>query len=179
VRDAGLGKLGIVAVDSTPIAAHNGKQRVDTRSRLRQERAQYRRQVRHWQKQCDAAGAPVAAEYAAEQLQRVQHLAELPQRWQALKKSGEPQLQRTDSEARVLRKRGRSVIGNTAELAKLCELPSLQEAGCSLKLATFRCKMPLNLLLGVMAPNAPTDCKALTEPHSSVRQRKVEFCTEK
>src|ERR1035438_5268045 len=74
VRDAGLGKLGIVAVDSTPIAAHNGKQRVDTRQRLRQERAKYRRQVRHWQKQCDAAGAPVAAEYAAERVQ--QRLAE-------------------------------------------------------------------------------------------------------
>src|ERR1019366_9080773 len=118
VRDAGLGKLGIVAVDSTPIAAHNGKQRVDTRQRLRQERAKYRRQVRHWQKQCDAAGAPVAAEYAAEQLQRVQQrLAELPKRLQALKKSGEARLPRTDGEARVLRKRGRSVIGYTAELA--------------------------------------------------------------
>src|SRR5664279_5852733 len=93
VRDAGLGKMGIVAVDSTPLAAHNSKQRVDTRQGLRQERAKYRRQVRHWQKQCDAAGAPVAAEYAAEQLQRVQQrLAELPKRLQALKKSGEARL---------------------------------------------------------------------------------------
>jgi hypothetical protein len=108
----------MVAVDSTPIAAHNGKQRVDTRPRLRQERAKYRRQVRHWQKQCEAAGEPVAAEYATEQLQRVQQrLAELPKRLQALKKSGEPQLPRTDSEARVLRKSGRSVIGYSAELA--------------------------------------------------------------
>ena len=72
VRDAGLGKLGIVAVDSTSLAAHNSKQRVDTRPGLRQERAKYRRQVRHWQQQCDAAGEPVAAEYAAEQLERVQ-----------------------------------------------------------------------------------------------------------
>ena len=118
VRDAGLGKLGIVAVDSTSLAAHNSKQRVDTRPGLRQERAKYRRQVRHWQQQCDAAGEPVAAEYAAEQLERVQQrLAELPKRLQALKKSGEPQLPRTDSEARVLHKRGRSVIGYTAELA--------------------------------------------------------------
>src|SRR5664279_111832 len=35
----------------------------------------------------------------------------------ALKKSGEARLPRTDGEARVLRKRGRSVIGYTAELA--------------------------------------------------------------
>ena len=58
------------------------------------------------------------AEYAAEQLQRVQQrLAELPTRLQALKKSGQPQLPRTDPEARVLRKHGRSIVGYTAELA--------------------------------------------------------------
>ncbi len=117
VRDAGLGKFGVVAVDSTPIAAHNSKQRVDSRPRLREQRLKYRRQVRHWQKQC-AAAEPVVAEYAAEQLQRVQQrLAELPTRLQALKKSGQPQLPRTDPEARVLRKHSRSIIGYTAELA--------------------------------------------------------------
>lgn len=117
VRDAGLGKFGVVAVDSTPIAAHNSKQRVDTRQRLREQRLKYRRQVRHWQQQCQAA-EPVVAEYAAAQLQRVQQrLAELPTRLQALKKSGQPQLPRTDPEARVLRKHGRSVIGYTAEVA--------------------------------------------------------------
>lgn len=117
MRNAGLGKLGVVAIDSTPIAAHNSKQRVDTRQRLREQRLKYRRQVRHWQKQCEAT-EPVVAEYAAEQLQRVQQrLAELPTRLQALKKSGQPQLPRTDPEARVLRKHGRSIIGYTAELA--------------------------------------------------------------
>ncbi len=71
VRDGGLGKFGVVAVDSTALAAHNSKQRVDTRRRLREQRLKYRRQVRHWQKQC-AATEPVVAEYAATQLQRLQ-----------------------------------------------------------------------------------------------------------
>jgi transposase len=117
VRDGGLGKFGVVAVDSTPIAAHNSKQRVDTRRRLREQRLKYRRQVRHWQKQC-AAAEPVVAEYAAAQLQHLQQcLAELPPRLRALKKSGQPQLPRTDPEARVLRKNRRSIIGYTAEVA--------------------------------------------------------------
>ncbi len=117
VRDAGLGQLGVVAVDSTPIAAHNSKQRVDTQQRLREQRLKYRRQVRHWQKQC-AASEPLVAEYAAEQVQRVQQrLAELPPRLQALHKSGEKQLPRTDAEARVLRKHRRFLIGYTAEIA--------------------------------------------------------------
>ncbi len=47
------------------------------------------------------------------------------------------------------------------------------------RLATFRCKNALNAMLVAIAPNVPTDCKALAGPHSSVRLRKVEFCTGK
>jgi hypothetical protein len=43
----------------------------------------------------------------------------------------------------------------------------------------FSVQNALNPILAVMAPKVPSGYKALTGPHSSVRQRKVEFCTEK
>jgi Transposase domain (DUF772) len=46
IRDAQWGRLGRVAVDSTPVAAQNGRGRVDSRQRLRRDRARYRRQIR-------------------------------------------------------------------------------------------------------------------------------------
>jgi len=118
IRDAKLGRLGRVAVDSTPIAASSGRGRVDSRQRLRQERARYRQQVRRWQQQGEKADNEEAGEYAAEQMRRAQQrLAELPGRLKRLEKSGEKRLPRTDPEARVLHKRGKSVIGYTAEVA--------------------------------------------------------------
>ena len=42
VREQGLGKLGVVGVDSTPIKASNGKSRVDSRQHLRNELAKIR-----------------------------------------------------------------------------------------------------------------------------------------
>jgi transposase len=118
IRDAHLGRLGRVAVDSTPIAASSGRGRVDSRQRLRKERARYRRQVRQWQQQCEKADSEEAGEYAAAQIQRVQQrLAALPGRLARLEKSGEKRLPRTDPEARVLHKRGKSVLGYTAEVA--------------------------------------------------------------
>jgi transposase len=117
VRDAQLGRLGMVAVDSTPIKADNGRGRVDSQRRLRRERAKYRRQIRRWQQQCEQAEKEEAAAYAREQLQRFQEkLAQCAPRLQQLKKSGEKRLPRTDPEARVLRKHGKSVIGYTAEV---------------------------------------------------------------
>lgn len=118
VRGQGWGKLGVVAVDSTRIKAHNGKARVDTRERLRQERAQIRRQIRGWQKHCDADQHAVAAALVQEQLERLQQQLEaLPARLQKLEKSGVKRLPRSDPDARVLRKRGQSVIGYTADIA--------------------------------------------------------------
>jgi len=117
VRDAKLGRLGTVAVDSTPIKADSGRGRVDSRKRLRRDRARYRRQIRRWQQQCEQAETEEAAAYAAKQLERWQRqLASCPARLQQLKKSGEKKLPRTDGEARVLHKRGKSVIGYTAEI---------------------------------------------------------------
>ena len=118
IRDARLGRLGRVAVDSTPIAASSGRGRVASRKRLRQERARYRQQIRRWQQQCEKADNEESGEYAAEQMRRAQQrLAELPGRLKRLEKSGEKRLPRTDPEARVLHKRGKSVIGYTAEVA--------------------------------------------------------------
>jgi transposase len=118
VREQGMGKLGVVAVDSTRIKASNAKSRVDTREQLRKQRAKIRRHIRAWQKHCDDHQEPVAAQLAQEQVQRLQQeLEAMPSRLQQLKKSGEKRLPRTDPDARVLTKRGQSVIGYTADVA--------------------------------------------------------------
>ncbi len=118
VRDQGLGKLGIVAVDGTHIQAHNSKDRVDSQERLRKRRARLRREIRRWQKQCDREQDEVKAEFAAEQIEKIeQQLAGMPARLEELKKSGVERLPRTDKDARVVRKRGKSVVGYTAENA--------------------------------------------------------------
>lgn len=53
-RASGLGRLGHVAIDSTRIAANASRNRMDTEQALRDERARLRREIRRWQKQCDA-----------------------------------------------------------------------------------------------------------------------------
>jgi hypothetical protein len=118
IRDQGLGKLGTVAVDGTSVAASNSKSRVDTLKKLRRQRARYRRQVRDWQKRCNAEDKAVAKEYAQDQLEKAQkRLASIPGRLQKLKKSGQERLPQTDPEARVLKKRGKAVVGYRAQIA--------------------------------------------------------------
>jgi transposase len=118
VRDQGLGKLGTVAVDGTPLAANNSKSRVDTVEKLRRQRARYRRQVRDWQKRGQAEDNVVAKEYAQEQMEKAQkRLDSIPRRLQKLKKSGRERLPQTDPEARVLKKRGKSVVGYRGQIA--------------------------------------------------------------
>jgi transposase len=118
VRQQGLGKLGVVAVDSTPIKASNAKSRVDTQKGLRQQRAKIRRQIRRWQKHCDGNQNAVVNPLAEEQLKKLeQELTALPSRLQKLNKSGLERLPRTDPDCRVLHKRGQSVVGYTADLA--------------------------------------------------------------
>src|SRR6266581_2220354 len=53
-RDAGLGRLGHVAIDSTRVAANASRNRLESEDALRRERTKLRRQVRRWQQQCDA-----------------------------------------------------------------------------------------------------------------------------
>jgi transposase len=115
-RQAGWGKLGRVAIDSTRIQAAASRNRIDTATRLREERARLRRQVRRWQKACDAdESEPGGLEIRREEVAR--QLADLPRRLQRLRKSGQAKLSRTDEEARFLRAAGGFVLGYTAEVA--------------------------------------------------------------
>jgi len=110
-RASGLGRLGHVAIDSTRIAANASRDRIDTEQALRDERARVRREIRRWQKQCDAddpnegAGVEVNREVLA-QLER--QLNEIPARLERLQKSGLKKLSRSDAESRFLRQRGAS-----------------------------------------------------------------------
>ena len=54
-RKLGMGRLGMVALDSTRIRAQASRDGIDTEQRLRNERAKIRRQIRRWQKACDAS----------------------------------------------------------------------------------------------------------------------------
>jgi transposase len=116
-RALGMGKLGRVAIDSTRIKANACRDRIDTESKLRNERARLRRQVRRWQRACDrddteAGGLQVAIAEAEGKL------AELPRRLEKLRKSGLQKRSRTDPDARFLRQRGgRYELGYTAETA--------------------------------------------------------------
>ncbi len=116
-RELGLGRLGTVAIDSTRIRAHASRDRIDTEQRLRNERAKIRRQIRRWQKTCDASDPEQGAgtRVQVEELER--RRAELPRRLERLRKSGETKLSRRDGEARFLRERGGFALGYTAEIA--------------------------------------------------------------
>src|ERR1700687_1845790 len=87
-RELGLGRLGTVAIDSTRIRAHASRDRIDTEQRLRNERAKIRRQIRRWQKACDASDPEQGAgtRVQVEELER--RLAELPRRLERLRKRG-------------------------------------------------------------------------------------------
>lgn len=115
-RQRGWGKLGRVAIDSTRVAAAASRQRVDSEGSLRQERARLRRQVRRWQQACDAdQSEPSGLAVRREEVER--ELAEMPQRLERLRKSGEGQLSRTDPDARFLRSASdRKMLGYTAEM---------------------------------------------------------------
>ena len=114
--DLGLGKWGRVAIDSTRLKANACRDRVDTEQKLRNERVKLRRQVRRWQKACEAddqetGGLQLAVAQAEERL------AEMPRRLEKLRKSGLKKLSRTDEDARFLRERGGFVLGYTGEIA--------------------------------------------------------------
>jgi transposase len=87
-RELGLGRLGLVAIDSTRIRANASRDRIDTEQRLRNERAKIRRHIRRWQKACDASDPDQGAgtRVQVEELER--RLAELPRRLERLRKSG-------------------------------------------------------------------------------------------
>lgn len=116
-RKLGMGRLGLVAIDSTRIRAQASRDRIDTEQRLRNERAQIRRQIRRWQKACDASDPDQTAGTRVRVEELGQRLAEMPRRLERLRKSGEAKLSRRDGEARFLRERGGFALGYTAEIA--------------------------------------------------------------
>jgi transposase len=119
-RSVGLGKLGHVAIDSTPIAANAAAEAVDSEQKLRNQRAKIRKQIRRWQRQCEGedpnegAGTQVERE-AVERLE--QQLEQIPARLERLKKSGQGKLSRTDGDSRFLRARQGYVLGYKATVA--------------------------------------------------------------
>jgi len=119
-RAAGLARLGHVAIDSTRIAANASRHRTDSEKGLRAERAKIRRQIRCWQKQCDAAegneaaGQRIAAQHRAALESRLQ---EIPRRLERLRKEGQRQISRTDPESRFLRDQRGFTLGYTATVA--------------------------------------------------------------
>jgi transposase/IS5 family transposase len=119
-RSVGMGKLGTVAIDSTRILANAAAASVETVEKLRAERAQIRKQIRRWQRQCEAqdpnegAGMAVSRE-ALERLQ--QRLAQLPERIERLEKAGVSKLSRSDADSRFLRERQGFVLGYTMTIA--------------------------------------------------------------
>lgn len=119
-RASGLGRLGHVAIDSTRIAANASRNRIDTEQALRDARARVRRDIRRWQKQCDADDPNEGAGWEVDQqalLRLEQQLEQLPERMERLRKSGLKKLSRTDPESRFLRERGGFTLGYTATLA--------------------------------------------------------------
>ncbi len=119
-RSLGMGRLGHVAIDSTRIAANASRYRVDTEQALRDARTRIRRDIRRWQRQCDAedpnegAGTQVGTETIAA---LEQQLAGIPARLERLRKAGVRKLSRTDADSRFLRERGGFTLGYTATLA--------------------------------------------------------------
>ncbi len=119
-RSLGMARLGHVAIDSTRVMANASPQRVETEEALRAERARIRRQVRRWQRQCDASdpdeapGQQIGLERVAALQQR---LAEIPRRLEKLTKAGVKRLSRTDADSRFLRQRHGFTLGYTATLA--------------------------------------------------------------
>ncbi len=115
-REAGWRRLGRVAIDSTRMAAAASRNRIDTEQKLRQERVRLRRQVRRWQKACDEDDSePTGMQVKRAEIAR--QLAEMPERLQRLRKSGQAKLSRSDEETRFLRAPGGFVLGYTAEVA--------------------------------------------------------------
>jgi len=119
-RSLGMGRLGHVAVDSTRIAANASRDRVETVATLRAERSRIRRQVRRWQKQCDAQASDEAPgqQLSAEQRGVLEkRLEEIPRRLERLRKSGHARRSETDPDSRFLRDRKGFTLGYTADVA--------------------------------------------------------------
>ncbi len=119
-RQAGLARLGHVAIDSTRVKANASPNRVETVEKLRAERTRIRRRIRRWQQVCNAEDPNEHAglELPTEQRQALeQRLREIPGRLRELRKSAVPRPSTTDPDSRFLKTRQGFVLGYTATLA--------------------------------------------------------------
>lgn len=115
-RQLGMGRLGMVAIDSTRVQANASPDRSDGVAQLRRERARIRQRIRRWQKQCDSEdGEPGGGAVNAALWQ--QRLDQIPRQLQELGKSGQKRSSRTDPESRYLHRRGGFCLGYVAEVA--------------------------------------------------------------
>jgi len=113
----GLVRLGHVALDSTRVRGAASRDRMDTETRLRRERARLRRQIRRWQKACNADDPDENAGMQVKVKDLERRLEQIPRRLERLRKSGLRQISRTDPESRFLRSREGWQMGYSAEIA--------------------------------------------------------------
>lgn len=114
-RQAGLGKLGHVAIDSTRVGANASRRRMMTVDRAsRQQWARDRRLVRGFQQKVSAAeaGEEGGLRLGAEQQQALERQA-IP----TLPQKGRAQISRSDPDSRFLRTARGWELGYTADLA--------------------------------------------------------------
>lgn len=116
-RRLGMGKLGVVAIDSTRVQANASPDRSDSVAKLRAERACIRQRIRRWQKQCDRADQEPSGGASAPVKNWQHRLQEIPRQLEQLRKSGQARGSRTDPDSRYLRTRGGFCLGYTAEAA--------------------------------------------------------------
>jgi len=116
-RAMGMASLGHVAIDSTRVRGAASRDRVDTETKLRRERARLRRQIRRWQKACDQDDPEENAGTAVNVAELERRLEQIPRRLERLRKSGLRQISRSDPESRFLRSREGWQLGYSAEMA--------------------------------------------------------------
>lgn len=116
-REQGMARLGHVAIDSTRIAANASRDRIATEEQLRRKRAELRRKIRSWQKQCDGEAQQEAAGTRVEIDRLEERLQQIPGQLKRLRKSGLKKQSITDPDSRFLRERRGFVLGYTADIA--------------------------------------------------------------
>lgn len=113
----GMVRLGHVAIDSTRVRGSASRDHIDTETKLRRERARLRRQIRRWQKACQAEDPDENAGMQVPVRELERRLEAIPGRLQRLRKSGLRRISRSDPDSRFLRSRDGWQLGYTAEIA--------------------------------------------------------------
>lgn len=116
-RGMGMASLGHVAIDSTRVRGAASRERMDSETKLRRERARLRRQIRRWQQACSAEDPDENAGTEVKIAELERRLEQIPRRLQQLRKSGLRQISRRDPDSRFLRSREGWQLGYSAEMA--------------------------------------------------------------